>query len=235
MISTARVIETRNQLAKSGTSGYTTEDEDNADLYAVQYEILGLLCDNYENNQKVSDALINHVRTLQIDTDITGVITITDSGAGASQSDGEYGLDDYYRTLTVLYDGLYPTTKINTNEIGMYQTSPIRRFDTAKNRAGYYFADGSINMLPAEAMEVTLIYCRKPTDAIIAYTSESDDDNDYQTIDEADTVDIEFPESLFNLFVYKMVERLGISMKEQVLFEYAQLGITKETKTEIIN
>lgn len=230
MIDTAKLIARVDQLAKDGTAGYSTQEEKNSDLYAVQYEVLGMLCDNYERNQKVSDALINHVKFRDVTSDSNGVL-----GFNASGSD-DY-IDDYYRTLTIMlgFTGgtQYPATKVNINEIGMYKTSPIRKMVLADNRVGYYFADGDIIMLPETQMEVCLVYARKPSLAEIVYTTSEDEENDYLEVDYLETIDIEFPENLFNLFTYLLLEKRGIEMKSQIDLEYSQLGITRTSKIDI--
>ena len=231
MISTAQLIARVDQLTKDGTSGYSTQEEKNSDLFAVQYEVLGLLCDNYERNQKVSDSLINHVKFRDIVSNSNGVLGFSSSGSD------DY-VDDYYRTLSILLGHTgsaiqYPATKVNINEIAMYKTSPIRKMVLADNRVGYYFADGEIIMLPETQMDVCLVYCKKPALAEIVYTSSSDEDNDYLEVDELETIDLEFPENLFNLFTYLLLEKRGIEMKDQLSQEYSQLGITRTTKIDI--
>lgn len=228
MISISKLIDSVNQLAKNGTSGYTTEKEWNDAIYSLQYEVLSILCDNYENNQKVSDYLINHIRINEITANTNGHLEIDLYSSGSDLEDG-----GYYRTLSILLNGIYPATKVNINEVGMYLTSPIRKFDIAKNRVGYYFAEGDIMMLPKESMSVTHFYCKKPDLAKIAYTEVSDEDNDYLTVDELETIDIDFPEGLFNLFLYLLLEKLGIEMKEQLLTEYSQLGLSRTIKTDV--
>lgn len=222
MISVEKLIAYTEQLTKQGTAGFSTEDEKNNIIYSVQYEILSTLCDNYENNQKVSDALVNHVVRTDLTTSITGELIIEDE------------VEDYYRLLSVLYQGTYPSIKIGTNEKAMYLTSPIRKPDLTKNKTLYYMSNGSINVLPEQGMDMELIYCRKPTEARIVYESISGDEDDYLVVDEDETIDLEFPEGLFNLFAYSILEKLGISMKEQLALEYSNLGIQRTIKSEIL-
>lgn len=230
MIDIVKLIERVDQLAKASTSGYATQEEKNSDIYAVQYEVLSILCDSYENNQKVSDALINHVRFADITTDANGVV-----GFGSSGSDDT--VSDYYRLLSInlgFTGGVqYPATKVNINEIGMYKTSPIRKMVLADNRVGYYLADGDIIMLPETTMDICLIYCKKPELAQIVYTTDEDDDNDYLVVDEGETIDIDFPEGLFNLFAYLLLEKRGVEMKDALSMEFSQLGIQRTLKTDV--
>lgn len=228
MISTADLLAYVEQLAKNGTAGYSTEEEKNKAIYSVQYEVLSILCDNYENNQKVSDWLINHVRFDEITTNDNGSLGLDLYGSGSDVGDGSY-----YRTLSILLDGTYICRKVNINSIGAYKTSPIRKPDITKNRALYYFAEGDIFMLPSQSMNVTHYYCKNPDIAKIAYTESEDGDGDYLVVDELETIDIDFPEGLFNLFAYLMLEKLGIEMKEQLLSQYSQLGLTRTIKTDV--
>ncbi len=223
MIDVVKLIKYCEQVLKQGTAGFTTQDEKNNIIYVVQYEILSILCDNYENNQKVSDALVNHVVTVDLATTEDGIIEISED------------IVDYYRLLSVLYDGLHKSTKIGTNEKAMYLTSPIRKPDLNKNLTVYYMANGNINMLPSQALNVEVIYCKKPEEALIVYESISGDEDDYLVVDEDETVNLEFPEALFNLFAYSILEKLGIETKESLALEYSNLGIQRTIKSDITN
>ncbi len=228
MISTEKLWDRLKTLTKSGTSGYITQDEFNSNLYSVQYAILALLCDNYENNQKVSDALVNHVKE-------TGQLTSL-AGGKLFATDIITSLEDYYRSLGVKYiNGTdeHPCKKIAVNEEAMYLTSPVRKPDLAKFKTNHLFKSGNIITLPkTTGNKYVLTYCKKPTEAKIAFTTASDADSDYLVVDEANTEDIGFPEGLFNLFTYYMLESMGIEQRENLSTEYSQLGINRETQLE---
>lgn len=227
MISTAKLWERLESLSKSGTSGYFTQAEFNSNLYSVQYAILSVLCDNYESNQKESDFLRNHLVSYSGTTQASGK---------ALSSDIDTLLSNYYRCLNVSYVSggtKYPAYKIALNESDMYRTSPIRKADLSKQRVVYYFTDNNIQFLPESSFSFALTYCKKPVDARIAFTTQETEDNDYLVIDALNTVDIAFPEGLFNLFVYYMLEAMGIEMKESLLTEYSQLGINRTTVTDL--
>lgn len=215
-------------LGKSGTSGYFTQDEFNSNLYSVQYAILSLLCDNYENNQKVSDALNSHVVPFTGVSLTTGTLFVTSI---------ESSLTEYYRMLSLAYvngNGEEHTSyKIRVNEISMYTTSAIRKANLSKNRTLWYLAANNIHMLPKEALGYTLFYCKKPAEAKIGFTTTEDEENDYLVVDPLTTVDIDFPEGLFNLFVYYMLESMGIEQKENLALEYSQLGINRTVQTDL--
>lgn len=228
MISQERLWERLKTLTKSGTSGYFTQDEYNSNIYSVQYAILSLLCDNYENNQKVSDALINHVVETGQLTSLTGGVLFA--------VDVITTLEDYYRTLDLKFingSDEYPSRKISVNEETMYLTSPIRKPDITKHKTNYLFKSGNIITLPkTTGNKYVLTYCKKPAEAKIAFTTASDANNDYLVIDEANTIDIDFPEGLFNLFTYYMLESMGIEQKENLAQSYAELGINRETQLQ---
>lgn len=228
MISVQKLWDRLNALTKSGTSGYFTQEEFNSNLYSVQYTILSLLCDNYENNQKVSDALINHTVETNLSTVAGGKLFTT---SVISQ------FTTYYRTLALQYTisgGQYPSKKIAVNEIGMYMSSPIRKDNIAKNRTLYYLIGNNIQVLPkTTGLPFIFIYCKKPNDAKIAFTTATDADNDYLVIDTVNTTDIDFPEGLFNLFVYFMLESMGIEQRENLMQSYSELGINRTVQTDI--
>lgn len=227
MISTAKLWERLQALSKSGTSGYFTQDEFNSNLYSAQYSVLSVCCDNYENNSKVSDYLINHIKEVSVTT-VTG---------GRLYADMETSLPDYYRSLALNYisGGVEnPSIKIAVNEEGMYLTSAVRKPDLSKGRTLYVIKGGSPVVLPKQSgLSMNFTYCAKPEEAKIVFTTAEDEDNDYLVIDGAETIDINFPEGLFNLFVYYMLEAMGIEQKENLLLEYSQLGLNRTTITDL--
>lgn len=214
-------------LLKSGTSGYFTQEEFNSNLYSVQYAILSVLCDNYENNQKVSDFLVNHIDILSGTTTSTGLVFATGF---------KTNLPTYYRGLSMLYVNTpdeHESYKIRINEVGMYQRSAIRKANITKGRTLWYMLKDNIQMLPKSEIPYTLFYCKKPLEAKIGFTTASDADNDYLVINPATTINIDFPEGLFNLFAYYMLESMGIEQKEQIAQEYSQLGINRTIQTDL--
>lgn len=227
MISTKLLYERLGILTKSGTSGYFTQEDFNSNLYSVTYAILATLCDNYEKNQKVTDYLVNHITLYSSTTEANGFLfdsSITET------------LEDYYRTLSVHYKGstqTYSSQKSTIGELGMYLSSPIRRPNKTKGQTIYCFVDGNIKMYPNEATDFDLYYCRKPVVGELVLEDVSDEENDYTVVDEVNTVDIDFPEGLFNLFVYFMLESMGIEQKENLAMEFSQLGIERTVITDI--
>lgn len=215
MIANAKVYQRVNQLLKSGTSGYQNMAEYNNDAWAALIDILNVLCDNYEKNEKVSDMLNKNGHII--------------SPPFSTNSAGFYAFpNDHYRTFNVkLTSGAmeYPVKKINTNEVAMYLTSPIRAFDASKKLYGYYMSDGGLNVLPAAVGTFKITYCKKPIAPILVLTS---DDDDYETVG-AGTTDINLPENLFNLFCYRMLESASVEMKERLTMEYAAMGINRES------
>lgn len=203
-----------NTTARTVTSGYQSQDEFNRDINTVQNRIANILCDNYAKDQKIADALINHMMSATSTTSSIGVIPKP---------------NDFFRIFAIWLNAnstRYPMNKIEANEIAPYSTSYIRKPDLATNSAGYYYLNGTIQGMPETQMNVTIVYCKKPVDASITLTADSSADSDYvvPTIG----VELQWPQMLFNLFVYMMLEMLGIEQKEQILYEYSQLGIPKE-------
>jgi len=229
MIECKKLWDRLSTLTTTGTSGYFTEDDFNSNLYATQFTVLSLLAANYENNQKVSDFLINHIKEDPQTTLAGGKLYATSIIAS---------LTNYFRALTLQYvnsDNLvFPSKKIAISEIGMYESSPVRKANLTKGRTLYWFSDGNITVSPRNSgLNFNFIYLIKPALAKIAFTTGQDDDNDYLVVDNANTINIDFPEGLFNLFTYLMLENMGLEQKENLTLEYSQLGLTRTIQTDI--
>lgn len=215
-IDKAKVYNRVNSLAKTGTSGYDDQDEYNGKTYAAELRLVEMLADVYESNTKASDALNWLIKDADITSGANGLLTLP---------------NDYLHLSTIQLKvgaNLYPTDKIRTNELGMVRTSPIRGMNLTKNKIGYYFKQGNIYTLPEQAGIVArTTYISKPVYSTIVLTEASDADSDFLTV--SGGVDFGWPDSLFNIIVYLILEQLGVELKDQWLLEFANYGITIET------
>lgn len=210
MISIVRLYNTVNQLAKTDTSGYQTEAEFNNDVFAVQEDLMTTFTPLYSVNQTVKDILDFLVKSEPI--------AISSSGQ-ANKPTG------YYRGLTGAING-HPCYPIAVNEKDIWNTSPIRKPSVANNIYVYYQENGVLNFLPAQVLTCSFSYIRKPVVASLTLTAVSTEDNDFVT--PTAVTDLEWNENVFNLFVYKMLDRLGLEQKESLNLEYSRLGINTE-------
>jgi hypothetical protein len=214
MISVVALWNQVQQTAKTGTTGYQTQDEFNRDLATAQTRICNVLCDNYDISNKVEDALFGLIVSQETVTSSFGIVSTP---------------SDYFRLITmwVNINGVYYLSqKIALNQVPVYITSFVRKPDLSKNRTVYYYLDGAIQMLPLIAIQSKILYCKVPPTASIILTPESSWNYDY-IVPTAGT-DLVWSPLLFNLFQYTMLEMLGIECKDQIIYEYSQLGIPKE-------
>lgn len=210
MISVIRLWNTVNQLAKNGTSGYQNQYEFNRDLADTQESLMSFLAPLYSVNQSLKDLLSPFATYQNITTDSDGVLTKP---------------MDYYRVSTASVNG-YPAYPISVNEKDVIRTSAIRTPSSTTNLYFYYQENEEIMFLPEEELDVRFSYLRKPGEASIILTESSDADRDYLI----PTVgyDLEWDDNAFNFFLYMMLEKLGLEMKEQLSMEFANIGLSKE-------
>jgi hypothetical protein len=203
-------------LAKTGTSGMDTAAEWNGKANSAQKILQEALTDVAEINQKASDALSwLKIQSDPITSDATGKITLP----------GDYlHLDS---VALVVGSNRYPTHKIRTNEIENTRISPIRKSDLTNNEINVYQKTGALYVMPEqEGIAVSLLYYKKVPDAAITLTQVSSDDSDLVT--PSIGTDFGWPVSVFNLLVYLILEQLGIELKEQLLLEYSQFGVSRD-------
>jgi len=211
MISIVRLWETIMQTAKKGTAGYQDEDEFNRDIAAVQTELMGTLAPWYAKSPAVQELLAPFVVPLTGTSTSAGVLTKP---------------ADYFQVAALSISG-FPVKEIAVNERFMLQYVPSRRPSKTENRYFFFLQDDDINLLPAEAHSVVGTYIRQPEEASIELTPTSTADSDYLTPTSVD--DLEWPERAFNLIYYMMLMRLGIEAKENLLAEFASMGLKSET------
>lgn len=210
MISVVDLYNMSVQVPKKGTSGYFSIPEWNANLKRTQTEVIEFLAPFYEINQQITDALAPFIK----------------KATGTSDGSGILAKPDDYVHLTSLDVADYPCYPISVNQRSTIKTSPVRKPSVSTNQYYRIFQDNSIQLLPETALEINYTYIRKPAEASVSATSVSSEDSDYQTI--TAVTDLEWPHQLFNLFLYLMLEKMGIEVKEQILIEYGNLGVQKE-------
>ncbi len=215
MIDKAKVWHRVKDLARTVTTGYDNQDEYNSKTYAAELALLEMLVDVYEQNTKASDALDWLIAESQLSTNSDGRIILP---------------PDYVHTASVqlvVSGDKYPASKVRTNEVAMYRTSPVRGFDVGKNDIGYYFKLGNLYTLPEQSgIDILLTYIKKPVFSSVVLTVISTPTEDY--LDLTGGVDFGWPEQLFNIIVYLILEQLGVELKEQWLLEFSAYGITRE-------
>lgn len=204
MISIIRLWETVQQLAKTETSGYQDQDEFNRDVAAVQSDIM-----SYSSIDSASQSWIDiygpFSKSAPLSIDNNGVADLP---------------EDYYRGRTGSIGGK-PCYPITVNQKDLYISSPIRGSVNV-----YWLENGNINFSPAKNASCTFSYLRNPAEATIILTPVEAEDDDYLVPESG--ADLEWNENVFNLFVYKMLERLGVEMKDNLAREYSMLGIQQE-------
>lgn len=210
MAFTKRLIETFMQQSNSSTSGYQDEDDINRNLAAIDNELMETLAPLYSMNGKVQDLLQNHVDVNSDHPVINGVAPKP---------------DNYVQYIDSIFDGnpVYPR---NINEVSIINTSPIRKPTIDKGPYYVYFSSGNINYIPKEIDAVELYFLKRLKPGKISFDAVSTDDSDYFSISVVD--EIGWPERAFNLFLYHLLEKYGVEMKEQLSMEYSQLGINRE-------
>lgn len=210
MISVVELYNSTVQLMKIGTSGYITQDEWNNILSSVQKELPEYLFPFYENNTQVQDALSPFIKSA----------TATVTTAGLSKP------ADYLHYITATISGkpVYPSKQ---NSRAITEQISIRKSSATTGLYYYYMEDDKIKFLPAQTLAVSYTYLRKPVAASVVLTATEDEYNDYITATVG--VNLEWPINMFNMIMYMMLEKIGIESKEQLIIEYSNLGIQKES------
>lgn len=219
MVNVVEVQQAGYRIAKIGTSGYDSTPDAIAKLNEVNLDAMNLLTPHYGKIQALDDILGYYVK------ETTPTFT---SGVLAIPGD-YYGFISFYKTIT---GNRTEVRKVKTNQIGAVSQNSIRKPTVAKPK--YYFRDGNIILLPSNGDPgLSMLYFRKPADVSITTTPTDGADDDYETVTAQTNFD--WPFRMKNLLIYLFVERLGMEMKEPILFEISQLGIQQNMTVNSAN
>lgn len=218
MISIIKFWNAVNNRAVTGTVGYDSTFIEKVNQAQVQAQ--NTILPFYEDNQAVKDALSLHVTPIVKSTSITGELTKE---------------ADYMYFIAVISAAGTTAFPINNNEVSIINSSPIRKPNIDKGRVFYYWKKNSLFFLPAQVMSVDYTYIRAPKDAKIVLNPVDIPNRDYlvPSTNPADIQDLEWPDKMFDLLMYLTLEKLGMEMKEPILVEYANMGLSREMVTTL--
>lgn len=203
-------------LSKTGTTGYQSLDQYNGDAKQVANELVRVLCNNYEDNGAVADALVHVLKTST---------TVVVNGTGFVALPDDYLHID---SIGTIIDGeKVPFNKIMRKEVDTIMSSGVRKFNVVNQNLGYYKDAGGIQLLPEQTFPLVFRYIRKPIDPVLSLVLADDGDYEILDPDPSHTTDFEFGEAVTDLIIYMMLEKLGVQMKEQIVTEYANIGIQR--------
>lgn len=211
MISIIKLYNSSLDIIRGGTTGQIDTQRFVNVANEVQISLQRLFVDVFEENQAVKDALINHIVTKLTTTNNLGVLPLE---------------ANYVRFLSVIKANDKPAYPINVNEVSTMNDSYIRSPNIAKGRIYFYQNNGYISFLPATIINILYNYLKKPTPCALIGTPISTANSDYLTFSGA--VDLDWPEELFDMFLYSILKKLGFELKDELTTQFAQMNISQE-------
>lgn len=202
-------------------SGAQQVDYFNTKLAEVQSELFNDFSPLYDKNEKVKMLLDFWVREEVGTSDGDGTITI-----GTEPEIVNRPLSIGYTDTGVI---VFQIPSISESELVASYRIPQRAPNVTKKTVYYRFnTPNLVKFYPEEAVPFKAFYLVYPTEAYIAFTYTETADEDIMTYDPANSVDLAWPEAADNLIIYKMLEKIGVSIREQLLQEYAKYGFVQD-------
>jgi hypothetical protein len=208
-------------------------DEFNSNLAEVQLEAMTMLGPKYQSNELVRSLLAPWVRRIYDTSDQNGQIQQPQRVGVEEQT-----TETFYRMVGMgvtdtngnLLFGISPTMEA---EIVEMQRIPQRKPDLTKSRAYYINYDDVIQLYPQQNISFILWYLVYATMAKLAFTYTLVNGEYIQQYDAINSVDLQWDENATNLLIYLLLEKYGISSRDDLLQEYGKLGIEISTQMPI--
>lgn len=200
-------------------------DEFNHNLDEVQREAITILGPHYQVNEKVRSLCAPWVRRIYDTSDQNGQL-LQPQRVGVEEETTE----EFYRLVgmgVVDANGklLYGISPAMEAEIVEFTRIPQRKPDLTKSRAYYINYDNVIQLYPEQEIPYILWYLIYPTAALLAFTYDLVDGEYVQTYDPENSVDLYWDKNASNLLLYMLLEKYGISSRDDLLAEFGKLGI----------
>lgn len=214
---------------KKYQSGADTVSDFNGRIAEVQSEIFTDLAPFYQTNEKVRGILETWVK-VATGTAVNGMFTIVPIGFDFDRI-VSIGITDISGNI------LYEVSPIMEGEVVSYARIPQRKPNSAKKRIYYRTRTDtsgtqityktSIELFPKENLPFVAYYLVYPNEAKLAFAFTQTTDEDIQTYDPINSIDLGWSSNAANLILYKMLEKYGITNREQWISEYAKMGISE--------
>lgn len=202
-----------------------TVDDFNTKIAELQLEAITLLGSHYQANEKVRSLLAPWIRRIYDTSDQNGQL-LQPQRVGVEEETTE----TFYRLVGMgVTDGngklLYGISPAMEAEIVEFMRIPQRKPDLTKLRAYYINYDDVIQLYPEQEIPYILWYLIYPTAAQLAFTYELVEGEYVQTYDPENSVDLYWDKNASNLLLYMLLEKYGISSRDDLLAEFGKLGI----------
>jgi hypothetical protein len=123
-----------------------------------------------------------------------------------------------------------PVHKVSINQLQTTEQIPQRRGDLTKKRVNITSIDNGFMGRPISAYSIIFNYVAgQVTDPNIVFSITSTGDENVLVYDDTTTVDFDFDEKCVPLLTYMVLSKIGVEINDQMLTEYSQLGISKES------
>lgn len=207
-------------------------DEFNSNLAEVQIEAMTLLGPHYQANERVRSILSTWVRRIYDTSDQNGQL-LHPLRVGVEESTTE----QFYRIVGMgVTDGngklLYGISPAMEAEIVEMNRIPQRKPDLTKSRSYYIDYDAVIQLYPEQKIPYILWYLVYPTIAQLAFTYSVINGEYVQTFDPVNTIPLQWDDSASNLLLYMLLEKYGISSRDDLISEFGKLGIEMSLETQ---
>lgn len=219
MIAVLDIWNRLNDYSQKYQSGVDTVAYFNSKLAEVQVELFNEFSPLYDESDKINTLLDCWVVEQTGSSNSSGVVTVGTSpqvvnrplAMGLTNNSG---------------DILFQIPKISESQLVASARIPQRAPNVANKNVYYNFkSPDTLQLYPKVVIPYDLFYLIYPTAANIAFTYSTVSDEDIMTYDSADSVDLAWPQAAFNLILYLMLEKYGVSVRDEILQEYAKFGI----------
>jgi hypothetical protein len=226
MISTHDFLWTRLiQYAQKYQLAAPAVQEFNGNLDEVQREAVSLLAPQYQESELVRSLLAPWVRWIYDTSDQNGQVNFPQR-VGVEEPVTE----TFYRIVGLgLTDGngniLYGISPAMEAEIVEMQRIPQRQPSLIKKRVYYNVWQEIIQLWPQQSLPYAMAYLIYPTKAYLAFTYQLQNGEYIQVYDPLNSVNLYWDENASNLLLYMLLEKYGISSRDDLLQEYGKLGV----------
>lgn len=198
------------QTRRSGSSGYESDDEFNANVSVVDNELYRSLIPFYSKDDRIQKLFAPFVQTKPL-TLVKGAANLP---------------DDFTKYIDTIFEGgskiVYPR---NLNERAVIKSSAIQNPSVSSEEYFVFFDGAKVSYLPESLTKGDLVYIRTSVPGEIKFNYVASEESDYFTAEKVK--DIEWPDELFGLFAAMLLEKYGFQNRESVALEYANLGIER--------
>lgn len=234
MINVQNLYDDVSQVLKKNFAGFLNGPDFSNAIKSAELKAFEHFVSYFERSSRIVDALFFFISGKVITANSAGVVTVP------ADYRHHIRLSRYFVTNNPA-DGGEPIVKYKkmnycpSNAVEDMMADFLKKPDIKKGRFIYTVENGALKIYDPAPIATYLRYIRSPVFGKIAFTPQQTVNGDEYVFDAANSQDLEWPDHVYTLIKYLILEEYGQEVRDKIMAEYGLQEATMLKQAALIN